>query len=52
MRANDDMLTFYKKLICPHLEYGTQIWNLVVAHDNYKIIMDIDEEILNPKRVI
>ena len=27
-------------LICPHLEYGTQIWNLAVVHGNYKIIMD------------
>ena len=29
-------------LIRPHPEYGTQIWNLAVAHGNYKIIMDIE----------
>ena len=28
--------------IRPHLEYGTHICNLAVAHGNYKIIMDIE----------
>ena len=41
-RAKDDMLTFYKTLIRPHLEYGTQIWNLSSVYGNYKITMDIE----------
>ena len=41
-REKDDMLTFYKTLIRPHLEYGTQIWNLAASHSNYKKSMDIE----------
>ena len=40
--AKDDILNVYRMLIRPHPEYGTQIWNLAVAHGNYKIIMDIE----------
>ena len=29
--------------IRPHLEYGTQIWNLAAVQGNYKIIMDIEK---------
>ena len=41
-REKDDMLTVFKTLIRPHLEYGTQIWNLAAVHGNYAIIMDIE----------
>ena len=36
------MMTVYKSLIRPHLEYCVQLWNPAACHGNWKIILEIE----------
>ena len=36
------MLNIYKTLIRPHLEYCVQLWNPVVGHGNWQIILELE----------
>lgn len=42
-RSPNVMITIYKSLIRPHLEYCVQVWNLPAQHGNWKHIMDIEK---------
>ena len=37
------MLTVYKTLLRPHLEYATQVWNLPATHGSWGLILDIEK---------
>ena len=41
-RERNVMLTIYKSLIRPHLEYCVQLWNPAVAHGNWQIILELE----------
>lgn len=41
-RDKETMLTIYKSLIRPHLEYCVQVWNLPAKHGNWNMIKDIE----------
>ena len=42
-RERFDMLTVYKTLVRPHLEYATQVWNLPATHGSWGLILDIEK---------